>query len=82
MQGVTKLGKGNELLAVRCLKLAAGDENMHVSWSGIQEPLVSFLERIAGLPEEVRSEGREVADLYGRYNPDAFRGVWEKLKGD
>ncbi len=22
---------------------------------------------------------KEVADLYGRYNPDKFRGVWEKL---
>lgn len=44
----------------------------------IQEPLVKFLEE---LPEGVRSEGREVADLYGRYNPDKFREVWEKLRG-
>jgi hypothetical protein len=44
----------------------------------IQEPLVKFLEE---LPEGVRSEGREVADVYGRYNPDKFRGVWDKLRG-
>jgi len=33
---------------------------------------VSFLEN---LPGDVRGVGREVADLYGRYNPDKFRGV-------
>jgi len=37
---------------------------------------VKFLEE---LPEEVRGEGKDVADLYGRYNPDKFRDVWEKL---
>ncbi len=24
---------------------------------------------------------REVADLYGRYNPDKYRKVWEQLSG-
>jgi hypothetical protein len=38
---------------------------------------VSFFEN---LPEDVRNVGKEVADLYGRYNPDKFRGVWEKLR--
>jgi hypothetical protein len=33
------------------------------------------------LPKDVRGIGREVADLYGRYNPDKFREVWEKLAG-
>jgi hypothetical protein len=37
------------------------------------------LDAIAELPEELRSVGREVADLCGRYNPDKFREVWEKL---
>lgn len=76
VEGVYNLRKENELLALRCLKKAAVDENMHTPWSGIQKPLVSFL---MDLPEGVRSEGREVADLYGRYNPDKFREVWEKL---
>ncbi|MFX0200478.1 MAG: hypothetical protein ACFFCW_30540 [Candidatus Hodarchaeota archaeon] len=76
IEGVCKLGKGNELLALHCLNKAAADENMHRPWAGIQEPLVSFLEN---LPEDVRGIGREVADLYGRYNPDKFRGVWEKF---
>jgi len=52
---------------------------------------VRFLET---LPKKVRGVGREVADLYGRYNPDKFRDVlvlrseallrrveWEKLAG-
>lgn len=71
------------------MKKAAADENMHTRWSGIQDQLVKFLE---DLPEDVRGLGREVADLYGRCNPDKFRGVlvlrseallrrveWEKL---
>jgi hypothetical protein len=49
-------------------------------WSSIQEPLASFLETMVDLPEDVRSVAIEVADLYGRYNPDKFRGVWEKLR--
>jgi hypothetical protein len=77
VEGISKLGKGNEALALRCLKKAAADKNMHLPWARIQEPLVKFLEE---LPDGMRSEGREVADLYGRYNPDKFRGVWEKLK--
>ncbi|MGA1980122.1 MAG: hypothetical protein ABSG99_06115 [Sedimentisphaerales bacterium] len=76
IEGISKLGKGKELLALRCLKKAAADENMHMTWSNIQDPLVKFLE---DLPENMWSEGKEVADLYGRYNPEKFRGVWEKL---
>jgi len=79
VEGISKLGKGNELLALRCLKLASADKSMHTPWERIQEPLVRFLEGIDELPENVRSAGREVADLYGRYNPDKFRGVWQKL---
>jgi hypothetical protein len=60
------------------LKKAAEDKNMHYPWAQIEDSIVKFLE---DLPKEVRSEGREVADLYGRYNPDKFRGVWEKLAG-
>jgi hypothetical protein len=77
VEGVCNLGKGNELLALRCLKKAAEDKNMHMTWSDIQDPLVKFLE---DLPENMWSEGKEVADLYGRYNPEKFRGVWEKLR--
>jgi len=76
IEGICKLGQGNELLALRCLKKAAEDKNMHYTWSMIQEPLVKFLE---ALPEDARVEGKDVADLYGRYNPDKFRAVWEKL---
>ncbi|MHC4647741.1 MAG: hypothetical protein ACYTBJ_19925 [Planctomycetota bacterium] len=80
VEGVTALGKGNELLALRCLKKAAVDENMHTPWAGIQEPLARFLEGMVGLAEDVRSEAAEAADLYGRYNPEKFRAVWEELK--
>ncbi len=62
------------------MKKAAGDENMRMPWSEIEKPLVSFLEGMTGMSQEVRREAREVADAYGRYNPDKFRGVWEKLK--
>lgn len=81
VDGVSKLGKGNELLALRCLKKAAVDENMHMPWADIQEPLVQFLETMVESPENIRREAKEVADLYGRYHPDKFRGVWEKLAG-
>jgi len=76
IEGICNLGKGNELLALRCLKIASEEKNMHSTWSMIQEPLLKFLEE---LPEEVRGEGKNVADLYGRYNPGKFRDVWEKL---
>jgi len=80
VHGVCELGKGNELLALRCLEKAAADENMHMTWADIQEPLVKFLETMVESPENVKNEAREVADLYGRYNPDKFRDVWEKLR--
>jgi hypothetical protein len=76
VKGIRESGKGNERLALRCLKKAAVDKNMHYPWAQIEDPIVKFLEE---LPEGVWSEGREVADLYGRYNPDKFRGVWKKL---
>jgi hypothetical protein len=80
VEGVCKFGKeGNELLALRCFKKAAADENMHTTWSRIQEPLVNFLEAMVDMSQEVRSAAIEVADAYGRYNPDKFRGVWAKL---
>jgi len=80
VEGVCKFGKeGNELLALRCFKEAAADENMHMTWSRIQEPLVNFLVAMVDMPQEVRSAAIEVADAYGRYNPDEFRGVWAKL---
>jgi hypothetical protein len=81
VDGVRKLGKGNELLALRCLRKAAADENMHMPWADIQDPLVEFLETMAESAEDIRTEAAEVADLYGRYNPDKFREVWEKLRG-
>ena len=80
VEGVCKFGKeGNELLALQCFKKAAADENMHMTWSRIQDPLVNFLEAMVDIPGEVRSAAIEVADAYGRYNPDKFREVWAKL---
>ncbi len=79
VKGVCNLAKGNELLALRCLKKAVADENMHMPWARIQNPLAEFLEAMVESPENIRSEVKEVADLYGRYNPEKFRGVWEKL---
>ena len=80
VEGVCKFGKeGNELLALRCFKKAAADENMHTTWSRIQAPLVNFLAEMVDMPEDVRGVAIEVADIYGRFNPDKFRGVWAKL---
>jgi hypothetical protein len=81
VEGVSKLGKGNELLALGCLKKAAADENMHMPWAAIQDSLVKFLEPMVESPENIQSEAREVVDLYGRYNPEKFRCLWEKLQG-
>ena len=82
VEGVCAFGKkdGNKLLALRCFKKAAADKNMHMTWSSIQEPLVDFLKGMDDMPEEVRSVAKEVADAYGRYNPDKFHEVWAKLK--
>lgn len=60
---------------------ATADENMRMPWADIQGPLVKFLETMVEAPENIRSEAREVADSYGRYNPEKFRDVWEKLSG-
>ncbi len=80
VEGICKLGKeGNELLALQCFKKAAADKNMHMTWSGIQKPLVNFLEGIVGMSGDVRSAAIEVADAYGRYNQTEFRGVWVEL---
>lgn len=80
VEGVSTLGKGNELLALRCLKKAAADENMNMPWADIQDPLVEFLETMVESPKDVQNEAKEVADVYGRHNPEKFRGVWEKLR--
>ena len=82
---ICELGKGNELIALRCLKKATADENMRVSWARYEERLKEFLEQISKLPneyenvEDVLNEAVEVADLYGRIQPDKFREIWEKL---
>ena len=76
IEGICNLGKGNEILALRCLKKASVDKNMHAPWSMIHEPLVKFLQELS---EEALSEGKDVVDLYGRYNPDKFHEVWDKL---
>ena len=85
MKGISELGKGNELIALRCLKKATADENMRVPWARYEERLVDFLEQISKLPndyenvEDILNEAVEVADLYGRLQPDKFREIWEKL---
>ncbi len=54
VEGISKLGKGNELLALRCLKLALADKSMHTRWERIQEPLVKFLEGVMEQAEDVK----------------------------
>ena len=80
IEGICQLSKENEMSALRCLKKAAVDENMHATWSGIQGPLVELLEKMVDMSLEVRTAAMEVADIYGRYNPDKFQAVWEQLK--
>jgi len=79
VESVTKLGEGNEMLALQCMMLASGDEEIHVTWSSIQEPLVNFLGKMVDMPKEIQSVAIEVADMYGRYSPNEYRGIWEKL---
>ncbi len=82
---ICELGNGNELIALRCLKKATADENMRVPWARYEEKLIEFLEQISALPndyenvEDILNEAVEVADLYGRLQPDKFREIWEKL---
>ncbi len=86
VEGVCELGKGNELIALRCIKKAVADENMREPWAIYEEPLIEFLDQISKLPndyenvEDILNEAVEVADLYGRLQPDKFREIWEKLK--
>jgi hypothetical protein len=79
VKGVTKMGEGNEILALQCLLLASGDKEMHMPWSRIQKPLVSFFEKMVDMPQEIQRVVVKVADVYGRYNPADFRDIWEKL---
>jgi|GEM_PF-966412 len=85
VEAIGELGKrssGREPAALRCLKMAAADRNMHMTWSGMQKPLVSYLDSMVGLSDDIVRQARQIADLYGRYNPQTFRDVWVKLGGD
>ena len=77
--GVCELGKGNELIALRCLKLATAEENMRMPWALSDDRLTEFLESLAELGEDIRAEAVDVADAYGRLHPEKFLQVWEKL---
>jgi len=85
IDGVCELGKGNEFTALRCLKIAAAEEEMRMPWARYQDPLIGFLKSIADLPadydsiEDIRTEAIAVADSYGSLHPDKFREVWFKL---
>jgi len=85
VEEICELGKGNELIALRCLRKAVADENMREPWARYEEKLVEFLGQISELPndhesvEDILNEAVEVADLYGRLQPDKFREIWEKL---
>jgi len=80
MKGISELGKGNELIALRCLKKATADENMRVTWARYEERLKEFLEQISKLPndcenvEDILTEAVEVADLYGRLVAGQIQG--------
>ncbi|MBC8470914.1 MAG: hypothetical protein H8D56_15690 [Planctomycetes bacterium] len=82
---ICELGKGNELVALRCLKKSTADENMRMPWARYEGRLIEFLEQISELSndyenvKEILSEAVEAADLYGRLQPDKFRKIWEKL---
>jgi len=82
---ICELGNGNELIALRCIKKAVADEHIQEPWARYEERLVEFLEQISELPNEyenvkdILNEAVEVADLYGRLQPDKFRGIWEGL---
>jgi len=82
---ICELGNGNELIALRCIKKAVADEHIREPWARYEERLIEFLEKIGALPidyenvEDILNEAVEVADLYGRLQPDKFREIWEKL---
>jgi len=80
VEGVCGLGKGNELIALRCLKKAVEDEHIREPWARYEETLVEFLEQISELPndyekvEDILNEAVEVADLYGRLVAGQIQG--------
>jgi len=79
---ICELGKGNEMIALRCLKKATADENMRVSWARYEERLIEFLEQISELPndyenvKEILSEAVEAGDLYGGLVAGAAAGAY------
>ena len=77
---VCELGKGNELIALQCLKRAAADEELRMPWASYQDQLREFLESLIDAPKDIRDKAIEVADTYGRLHPEKFREVWNKLK--
>jgi len=80
IDAVCELGKGNKLVALRCLKKAATEEEMRMPWALSDDRLSEFLESLVELGEDVRAEAVNVADAYGRLHPDKFRQVWNKLR--
>jgi hypothetical protein len=86
VEAVCDLGKGNELIALRCLKRAAADDKMRMPWARYQDRLVQFLESVADLPPdykdiiEIQAEAIAVADAYGRLHPEKFHEIWKKLR--
>jgi len=81
IERVCELGEGNELLALKCLKKAAADENMRTPWAMPEGRLVEFLEGMVEMAPKVTAEAVDVADAYGRLHPEKFHAVWEKLSG-
>jgi len=54
-------------------------------WARYEERVKEFLEQMSKLPneyenvEDILNEAVELADLYGRLQPNKFREIWEKL---
>lgn len=78
--GVCEFAESHELIALRCLKMAAADENMRMPWALSDNRLAKFLESLTDSADNIRAEALDVADAYGRLHPERFRQVWEKLR--
>lgn len=86
VQGACKIGKGNELLALKCINKMMQGKPEWMSFSLYEEDLKTFLGHIVDLNKdtkditEIRKEAIELVDAYGRRQIDGLRPYYDKLK--
>ena len=85
VQGICKIGVGNELLALKCMNKMMEGKPEWMSFSIYEEDLKSFLSHIVDLSSdatdiiEIHKEAKELVNAYGRRQIDELRQYYEEF---